>query len=87
MDRKFKRQTIAAIFAAAVGIYALWWSGSTNGADDTCSMLGIQSTPYCADNAHAHVWWLLLAVASLGYLGYYLTRVRKVILLLLPEDR
>lgn len=79
MDRNFKRQTIGAIVAAAVSIYALWWSGSTSGADNTCNMLGIQATAYCAHNARAHIWWFLIAVASLGYLGYYMTRVRKIL--------
>jgi hypothetical protein len=45
------------------------------------------ATSYCAHNAHAHIWWLLLAVTSLGYVGYYVTRVRKVLGRFLLRDR
>lgn len=84
MDKTFRRWTIGAVIAAIICGYSLWWAGSTNGAYDLCNLLGIQTTPYCVHNSDAHIWWLLAAVASLIYLGFYVARVRK---LLKRQDR
>jgi len=80
MDKTFRRWTTAAVIAAIICLYAVWWAGSTNGADDLCKVLGIQSAQYCVHNSGAHVWWLLVALASLAYLGLYITRVRRLLI-------
>ena len=79
MNKNFRRHTVAASITTAICIYALWWSGSTSGADNTCNMLGIQAAPYCQHNAQAHAWWLLIAAVALGYLVFYVVRARKIL--------
>jgi hypothetical protein len=80
MDKIFRRWTAGAVIAAIICLYAVWWAGSTNGADDLCKVLGIQSAPYCLDNSSAHVWCLLVALASLAYLVLYITRVHRMLI-------
>lgn len=77
MDKTFKRWTIGAVIAAIIGAFSLWWAGSTNGIDNVCNMLGVQTTPYCVHASDSHLWYLLLSLAAIIYLGFYVTRVRR----------
>lgn len=80
MDKSFKRWTIWAVVAGIVFICALWWAGNDNGIENVCNALGAQALPYCSANHTAHLWWLVVTVTSGVYLGFYIARVRRLLL-------
>jgi drug/metabolite transporter (DMT)-like permease len=80
MDKSLRRLTIGAVVAAIVFVCAVWWAGNDNGVEQVCNALSTQALPYCSANRTAHLLWLLVAVGCGLYLGFYVVRVRKILL-------
>jgi drug/metabolite transporter (DMT)-like permease len=86
MDKSLRRFTIWAVVAAIVFVCAVWWAGNDNGVERVCNTLNAQTLPYCSGNHTAHLLWLLVAVGCGLYLGFYVIRVRKILLSSQPKE-